>query len=290
MVTFGPFWALFLYALGDIAAGCMAAKRYVGGKAAGDDWKWQWSRALIASCSFLAAWDCLRIFAGGFWEGTPEEAASPPWFAYSIYPLNIVHLVLVPLQMMPNTEFLLEARRLKARQDGQPIKGESCADRILRMVVAAVAIILAILGFWNFFTRVRATLQDGFVQGEEFGGITKYTLQDLDHAKELGYPLVMPEARELDGVFGYAIYSLVIGVAIQCSTGWYGYTIFQFVGLVGQALSGAILQARWNAFSYGSNVFEVVAFSSMVWADIQFWHSGAKELDDEALVGQTELS
>jgi len=289
MVTFGPFWVIFAYALGDISAGIVAAKRYFNGKAAGDDWKWQWSRVLISTCSFLAAWDCLRIFAGGFWEGTEEEAASPPWFAYSIYPLNVVHLVLVPLQMMPNTEIYYEARRFKARQDGQPIKGESSAEKIFRVVVAVVAVVLAILGLWNWSIRVRATLEDGFVQGGEWGGITTYTLQDLDHAKELGYWGVMPEDRELDGVFGYAFYSLFIGVAVQCSTGYYGYTIFQVIGLVGQILSGAILKARFNAFSYGSNVFEVVAFWSMVWADIQFWQSGTKPVE-EALAGQTELS
>lgn len=267
MAFFGPFWAFFLYFLGDAVAGHLAAKRYFHGKEEGHNWAWQWSRLLVSACSFLAGWDCLRLFAGGFWD---PEGAEPPLFAYSIYPLMMVHLVLVPLLAMPNTEFEFNARVLKSHEDGSPKEGETDFERRLRVVVATIGVLLALVGLQTVVQRWRATSETGLHRSFEFGGITTWKLTELEEAHEMGY-WVIPEALELVGILYFAIYAVIIGIAIWCNVGKPQYFLIQLLCLAGQGGAAGLGTGPGGAFSYSSNLFEVVSFLGMVYADHCFF-------------------
>lgn len=277
-------WALFFYALADIAAGVWGMQRYLYGKAHEHCTTWQLSRALVSLCAFLAAWDCIRIFAGYYWDGS--DSATPPLFAYSIFPLMLVHLVLVPLLMIPLTEYEFSSRAQKAFNEGSPKDGETACEKSVRSSVIVIAVVLAVVGLQTTVQKYRATGITGLRKDCEYGGITGWKLADLETVHELGF-WAIPEDQELVGIFAFANYAWVVGALIWYNTGKPAFFLIQLVCLVGQALSGAILKddadCTKDMFSYGSNILEAVSFAAMVYADTLFWEKlGKTPLADDA--------
>lgn len=286
MAFFGRFWWFVLCAVGDGLAGFCAARRYVDGLAAGHRAVWQLSRVLVSAGCFLAGLDCLRLFAGGLWGaarslpsqlelhlapavegvGASVSRSSAPLFAYSIYPLMLVHLVLVPLLMIPNTEFEIAARTQRAYDSGEPMHSEGPVEQGLRWLVCAVAVLLALVGLQTVLQQWRATSAVGLRRAEQWGGVVTWRLAGMDKVHEMGL-LAIPKSLELMGVMAYANYAVFIGAAVWWTSGRPGYFLIQLSCLLGQGGSAAL----GRAFSYGSNFFEVVTFAGMVYADVCFF-------------------
>jgi len=272
MVTFGPFWVFLLYFIGDAVAGVLAAQRYLYGKEQGHWRGWQAGRLLVSASSFLAGWDCLRIFAGGFFD---PDGTEPPLFAYSIYPLMMVHLCLVPLLMMPNTEYYYNARVLKSHEDGNPETEETGRAKTLRLVVQVIAILLALMGLHTVVVRWIVSFQLGLVKGTEFGGITTWTLVEIHTVQEMGW-WIIPEAFELTGILAFANYCVIIGIALWCTVNKQPYFWIQLVCLAGQGGAVGLGNGEGGAFSYGSNLFEIVSFMGLWYADWCFLENPGK--------------
>lgn len=271
MAVFGPHWWFFMCAILDIAAGVASFRRWFHGKAAGHRQEWQWSRVFVGVCAPCAGWDCLKVFMGGFWQNVLD----PPIFAYSIYILVPIHLVLVPLLCWPNTEYEIAARAWKASEDGEPKVADTGGDKAFRWVTIAVSTVMAILGWMNTVARWRATARQGGMDRVQrvFGNIVEWDLASTEVAHEMGMFVFEPE---IFGAFAFGLWSVVAGALIWRSTGRKEYFILTFIALVGQGIGGPpqirqFLQFEsGDLFKYLSNFFEPVSFFAMVYADTVF--------------------
>lgn len=257
--------------------GATSLRRWSAGRE--QKWQWQWSRVMVAMCALASGMDSLRIFAGGFWA--ESTASSPPWFAMSIYPLLVLHLVAVPLCMMPNTEYCCAIRPWKALQEGAPIPvDDSRGDRIARWVTVLVSVVFAVMGVINCVGRMQAGAAVGMHRKVIGGGIVTFLLPDSEEAHALGF---MHVPGELAGVFAFAFWGILTGVCIWKRTGFCSYLVLTVLTFLGQG--GSIALRPWNSFL--SNPLEALGFAGMLYMDCLFFE--VSKDSDAPLSGSAEV-
>ena len=312
-----PAIAFALYGLCQFVLLGLAVRRVYAGYLQHHPWRWNAGRSIFVIGQVFVVLDCMRcvshacnspsrriargsdsldphepppnrVFAGGFWTDLTEDSPVPH-FAGIIFPLLLVHMVLLPL-MTPFVFEITAAAHAPARmrlllggdrQDDEPPNGGCCGccgvhESKLRIFSYVFSGVLAIVGMINFVATTGATAETGFHYRSTMGIVT-YHPANLTEAKALGFVAV--PGGDILGVAVYGIFTVVMGVYIALRVRKYLPLVLAGLGLLGQ-VGGA---SNPTFFFFSSNFFEILTFASVVKADYLLLHvdGDADDEDDE---------